>query len=209
MNKITSLLNSLSSIVTEQKRIKMKQIIIKITQLLTLLLSWLTISPLFVYLAKKWKLIGKKVRMLLLLISPLMLIGYFILFLLALQEYYDYRRKYRFANNETIERITGVAFPELSIIDYEKGEAGFTGDYNDMLTLEMENDLSESTYHYLDSVISAGDTNWGKHNDVYRYSIMWGNGLPAPKGENEEDDMTFSLSFKAGSKIVTLNYGAW
>ena len=187
----------------------MKQIIIKITQWLTLLLSWLTISPLFVYLAKKWKLIGKKVRMLLLLISPLMLIGYFILFLLALQEYYDYRRKYRFANNEVIERITGVSFPELSIIDYEKGNAGFLGDYNDVLTLEMENDLNESAYHYLDSVINAGDTNWSKHNDVYRYSIMWGNGLPAPKGENEEEDMTFSLSFKAGSKKVTLNYGAW
>ena len=102
-----------------------------------------------------------------------------------------------------------MSFPKLSIIDYEKGEAGFLGDYDDMLTLEMENDLSESTYHYLDSVISAGDTNWSKHNDVYRYSIMWGNGLPAPEGENDEDDMTFSLSFKAGSKIVTLNYGAW
>ena len=187
----------------------MKQIIIKIIQWLTLLLSWLTISPLFVYLAKKWKLIGKKVRILLLLISPLMLIGYFILFLLASQEYYDYRRKYRFANNETIERITGVAFPELSIIDYEKGNAGFLGDYNDVLTLEMENDLNESAYHYLDSVINAGDTNWSKHNDVYRYSIMWGNGLPAPEGENEEEDIMFSLSFKAGSKIINLSHGSW
>ena len=187
----------------------MKQIITKITQWLALLLSWLTISPLFVYLANKWKLIGKKVRILLLLISPLMLIVYFIIFLLALQGYFDYQRKYRFADNEVIERITGVTFPEVDIIDYEKGEAGFTGDYNDMLTLEMENDLSESTYHYLDSVISEGNTNWSKHNDEYRYSTMWGNGLPAPKGENEEDDMTFSLSFKAGSKIVTLNYGAW
>ena len=209
MNKIASLLNSLSSIVTDQKRIKMKQIIIKITQWLTLLLSWLTISPLFVYLAKKWKLIGKKVRILLLLISPLMLIGYFILFLLALQEYYDYRRKYRFANNETIERITGVAFPELSIIDYEKGEAGFTGDYNDMLTLEMENNLSESTYHYLDSVISVGNTNWHKRNDEYIYCTVWGNGLPAPEGENEEEDIMFSLSFKKGNKIIKLSYGYW
>ena len=187
----------------------MKQIIIKITQWLTLLLSWLTISPLFVYLAKKWKLIGKKVRMLLLLISPLMLIGYFILFLLALQEYYDYRRKYRFANNETIERITGVAFPELSIIDYEKGEAGFLGDYNDMLTLEMKYDLSESTYHYLDSVISVGNTKWHKRNDEYIYCTVWGNGLPAPEEENEEEDIMFSLSFKAGSKIINLSHGAW
>ena len=187
----------------------MKQIIIKITQWLTLLLSWLTISPLFVYLAKKWKLIGRKVRILLLLISPLMLIGYFILFLLALQVYDDYRRKYKFANNEAIERITGVTFPELDIIDYKKDNRGFLGDYKDRLTLEMEDDLSESTYHYLDSVISVGNTNWSKHNDVYRYSIMWGNGLPAPEGENEEEDMTFSLSFKARSKIINLSHGSW
>ena len=147
--------------------------------------------------------------MLLLLISPLMLIVYAVAVLFIIQGYNNYRIKHHFASNEVIERITGVAFPELSIIDYEKGEAGFLGDYDDMLTLEMENDLSESTYHYLDSVISAGDTNWSKHNDVYRYSIMWGNGLPAPKGEDEEEDMMFSLSFKVGSKKVTLNYGAW
>ncbi len=187
----------------------MKILLTRIIQWLTLLLSWLTLSPFFFYLARKWQLIGKKVRMLLLLISPLMLIVYVVAVLSILQGYDGYKRKHHFASNEVIERITGVAFPELSIIDYEKGEAGFLGDYNDMLTLEMKNDLSESTYHYLDSVISAGDTNWSKHNDVYRYSIMWGNGLPAPKGENEEEDMTFSLSFKAGSKKVTLNYGAW
>ena len=187
----------------------MKTLLVRTIQWLTLLLSWLTLSPLFFYLARKWQLIGKKVRMMLLLISPLMLIVYVVAVLFILQGYDGYKRKHHFANNEVIERITGVSFPKLSIIDYEKGGAGFLGDYNDRLTLEMEHDLSESTYHYLDSVISAGDTNWGKHNDVYRYSIMWGNGLPAPKGENEEDDMTFSLSFKAGSKIVTLNYGAW
>ena len=187
----------------------MKQIIIKITQWLTLLLSWLIIPPLFVYLANKWELIGKKVRILLLLISPLMLIGYFILFLLALQEYYDYQRKYRFANNETIERITGVAFPELDIVEYKKNNRGFLGDYNDKLTLEMEDELSESTYHYLDSIINAGNTQWFKHDDEYSYSIMWGNGLPAPKGESEEDDGMFSLSFKKGSKIINLSHGSW
>ena len=187
----------------------MKTLLVRTIQWLTLLLSWLTLSPIFFYLARKWQLIGKKVRMLLLLISPLMLIGYFILFLLALQEYYDYQRKYRFANNETIERITGVSFPKLSIIDYEKGDAGFLGDYNDMLTLEMKYDLSESTYHYLDSVISVGNTKWHKRNDEYIYCTVWGNGLPAPEGENEEEDIMFSLSFKAGSKIINLSHGAW
>lgn len=73
----------------------------------------------------------------------------------------------------------------------------------------MKNDLSESTYHYLDNVISAGNTEWSKHDDEYSYSIMWGNGLPAPKGENEEEGKMLSLSFKKGSKIVTLYSGSW
>ena len=187
----------------------MKTLLVRTIQWLTLLLSWLTLSPIFFYLARKWQLIGKKVRMLLLLISPLMLIVYAVAVIFILQGYNDYKRKHYFASNEVIERITGVAFPELSIIDYEKGEAGFTGDYNDMLTLEMENDLSESTYHYLDSVISVGNTNWHKRNDEYIYGTVWGNGLPAPEGENEEEDIMFSLSFKAGSKIINLSHGSW
>lgn len=187
----------------------MKQIIIKITQWLTLLLSWLTISPLFIYLASRWKLISKKVRILLLFISPLMLIVYFIIFLLALQGYDDYERKYKFANNEAIERITGVAFPELDIVEYKKDNRGFLGDYSDKLILEMEEELNETTYHYLDSIIMSGDTGWSKRDDEYSYSIMWGNGLPAPKGESEEDDGMFSLSFKKGSKIINLSHGSW
>ena len=184
----------------------MKQVIIRIIQWLTLLLSWLTISPLFVYLASRWKLIGKRVRILLFLISPLMLIIYFSS---ALIGYYDYHRKYHFADNEVIERITGVAFPEVNIIDYEKGRPSFMGDYSDKLTLEMEHELSESSYHYLDSIINSGNTQWSKRDDRYSYSIMWGNGLPAPKGESEEDDGFFSLSFKKGSKIINLSHGSW
>ena len=190
-------------------RMNMKQIIIKITQWITLILIWLIISPLFVYLAKRWNLIGKKIRILLLLISPLMLIVYFILFLLGLQGYDDYQRKYKFANNEAIERITDVAFPEVDIVEYKKDNRGFLGDYNDKLTLEMEDELSESTYHYLDSIIKSGNTKWLKHGDEYSYSIMWGNGLPAPKGESEEDDGMFSLSLKKGSKIINLSHGSW
>lgn len=187
----------------------MTALLVKILQWLILLLSWLTISPLFIYLARKWLLIGKKVRILLLLISPLMLIVYFIIFLLALQEYDDYQRKYKFANNEAIERITGVAFPELDIVEYKKDNRGFLGDYNDKLILEMEEELSEATYHYLDSIIKSGNTKWFKHDDEYSYSIMWGNGLPAPKGEREDDDGMFSLSFKKGSKIINLSHGSW
>ena len=186
----------------------MKQIIIKITRWLTLLLSWFIISPLFVYLAGRWKLIGKKMGLFLLLISPFMLVVYLIIALFIMQGYFDYQRKYRFADNDVIERITGIPFPELDIIEYEKSSMSFHGDYNDCLKLQMENDLDGSTYLYLDSIINNGDTGWSKRNDEYSYSIMWGNGFPAPQGEDEEEDMTFSLSMKKGSKIVSLEYGS-
>ena len=187
----------------------MKTLLVKITQWLTLLLSWLTVVPLFLYLARKWQFIGKRLRILLFLISPFMMIAYVVAALFILQGYNNHKTKHYFANNEVIERITGVAFPELNILDYQKGRRNFLGDYNDTLILEMEYDLSKSIYHYLDSLISTGNTNWSRSNDKYNYSIMWGNGLPAPKGENNEDDVTFSLSFKTGSNIVTINYGAW
>lgn len=87
-----------------------------------------------------------------------------------------------------IERITGVAFPELEIIDYKKGETGFMGDYNDELTLEMEEELSESTYHYLDSIISFSNTKWSKYDDgYYRFSTIWGGSIPAPDGVSGEN----------------------
>ena len=38
---------------------------------------------------------------------------------------------------------------------------------------------------------------------------MWGNGLPAPKGENEEEDMYFSLSVEKESKFINIKYGTW
>jgi hypothetical protein len=71
----------------------MSTLLVKVAQWLTLLLSWLMLSPLFFYLARKWQLIGKKVRVLLLLISPLMLIVYAVIVLFILQGYGDYKRK--------------------------------------------------------------------------------------------------------------------
>ena len=186
----------------------MKQFLIKITKFLLLFLSWLTLSPLFLYLASNWKLIGKKVRILLFVISPLMLIIYLVVTIVVYMAYDDYNRKHRFADNDVIERITGVRFPEVSIIDYQKGGTGFTMDYSDELTLEMEKVPNERTYQLLDSLITSGAENWDKENNTYSFETMWGNGIPAPEGENEED-IFFSLIVEKGSKTMTINYGTW
>lgn len=99
----------------------MKNILFKILQWIISLISWLTLSPLFYYLTWKWKLIGKKLRVTLLLISPIFLMIYIVLFVLGLYAYDSYQRKYRFTNKDTIEKITGVKYPNFKIVEYTKG----------------------------------------------------------------------------------------
>ena len=188
---------------------EMKNIFIKLFRAITLILTWATLSPVFVYLAKRWGSIGKKLRTFLLLISPFMIVVY-ILFCFAISGVYgSYHRKHRFADSQAIERVTGVRFPQLKLVDYDKGGSSFTGDFNDCLTLEMQDELSEATYNLLDSLICSGNKEWKKRDGEYNFSIMWGNGMPAPEGEDDDEDIAFSLSFKEGSRTVVINYGYW
>lgn len=180
-----------------------------ILQWIASFISWLTISPLFFYITKRWNLIGKKIRVLLLLISPLFLIFYAILCFYGFNIYYDYHRKYRFTNTETIEKITGIDYPDFNIVKYNKDKSSFLGDYNDQLIIEFEKIPSDRFYQQIDSLVATEDSGWSKHDNTYSYSKMWGNGLPAPEGEDDEEDMSFSISFDKGSKQAILRYGAW
>jgi hypothetical protein len=38
---------------------------------------------------------------------------------------------------------------------------------------------------------------------------MWGNGLPAPEGEDYEEDMSLSVTIKKGEKRAKISFGAW
>ena len=187
----------------------MKNILFKILQWIISLISWLTLSPLFYYLTWKWKLIGKKLRVTLLLISPIFLMIYIVLFVLGLYAYDSYQRKYRFTNKDTIEKITGVKYPNFKIVEYTKGRTSFQGDYNDQLIIEFKEAPSAAFYQKLDSLIAVEQSDWSKRDNVYSYSKMWGNGLPAPKGEDNEEDMTFSIEFEKGSKKAIIGYGTW
>ena len=62
-----------------------------------------------------------------------------------------------YEDSERLKRITGVAFPEFALVEYKKGETNWMGDYEDTFILEMDEELSEATYHHLDSVIECGD----------------------------------------------------
>lgn len=186
-----------------------RRTIIKILQWIASFISWLTISPLFFYITKRWNLIGKKIRVVLLLISPLFLIVYAIIFFYSLDAYNSYHRKYRFTDTETLEKITGIDYPDFKIVEYKKDKSSFLGDYNDILIIEFEEIPSEEFYTRIDSLIATEDSEWFKHENTYSYSKMWGNGLPAPRREEDDEDMSFSISFDKGSKQATLRYGAW
>lgn len=183
--------------------------LIKLCQWIISLLSWFTISPLFYYLANKWGLIGKKFRIGLLAISPMFLILYAIIFLGGLDTYYNYHRKHRFDNKEVLERITGVTYPDFKVIEYTKGRTSFLGDYNDQLLIEFKELPSTAFYQDLDSLITTGNSGWFIFDNAYSYGQTWGNGFPAPNGEDDEEDMTFSIRLDKGSRQATINYGAW
>lgn len=188
----------------------MKRILIKLFQWVISLLCWLTISPIFYYLTDKWKLIGKKFRIGLLAISPMFLILYSIICFWGLDFYFGYQRKHRFDDKETLERITGVTYPDFKVIEYTKdSETSFLGDYNDRLLIEFKELPSATFYQYLDSLIATGDSDWSIVDDAYSYRKSWGNGLPAPNGEDDKEDMMFSISLSKGSRQATINYGVW
>lgn len=195
----------------------MKQLFVKIIACLEFLFEWLTLSPLLKYLKCKQKGAGWINKILLklveVLIKVLVYILYFIICVTLIKCCVDYNRKYMFADNDAIEEIVGMPFPELEIISYKKGETNFRGEYDDRLTLKMKEGLSESIYCRLDSIICNRDDNdlggWTKYNDEYTFSTIWGGCIPAPDVRGVSDDMSFSLSFEKGSNIVILKYGTF
>ena len=169
-------------------------------------LCWLTISPLYYYLSGKWGL--KRGRLFLMLVSPLFLILYFIVLVWGYITYMNYQSKYYFTDEDRIERITGVRLPKMNIIEYHQGERSII-DYSDRLVVKFEEDISDQTYHTLDSLIATNKMNWRKKGNAYVFTAMWGNGMPAPKGEDEEEDRTFSITIEKGNNKATIYSGMW
>lgn len=114
-----------------------------------------------------------------------------------------------YAEKERLQRITGVVFPDFTVVDYKRGERSFQGDYTDEVTIEFKATPSDEFYQTIDSLINMPNSDWSKKEQHYSYGRIWGNGLPAPEGEDDEEDMTFNISFEKGSKQATLTYGAW
>ena len=78
----------------------------KLVQWIIILICWFTLSPLFYYLAKKWKLLKALWRAILLLISPLFWFLYAILFIVSVYLADDMQRRFQFMDHEEIAEIT-------------------------------------------------------------------------------------------------------
>ena len=181
-----------------------------------LVLAWLLFSPVFYWLAGKWGMVSKVKRIWLSILSPNMIILFWLLILLIvlfvayMVMLYNSRDMVQiYEDTERLERITGVAFPEFKLVEYEKGKSNFLGDYEDKFILEMKEELLEATYHHLDSIIECGDAHWGKDGERYWYRNIWGNGEPIPEGEDPIYDRFISINLEKGSRIVDLSWGIW
>ena len=146
----------------------------------------------------------------------LVTIGLLLVLILAVYAYFEWKEYYA-SSSLRVERITGVKVPAYKIVEYNKGRRGFNGDYNDSYVIEFESMPSDDLFDEIDKKIAEDRMKqedyrcigWTKNDNVYSFSAMWGNGIPAPEGESEGDDGTFSISITRGSKIGEMHSGAW
>ena len=110
---------------------------------------------------------------------------------------------------ERIERVTGVKLPSYKIIESHNGNRAFTGDHENSYEIEFKTMPSDELFDEIDMMIASGNTGWHKDGNKYSFSVMWGNGLPTPKGENEQIDGTFSITLTRGEKFGSIRSGSW
>ena len=170
-----------------------------------LAVSWLTLSPLMLILDGHWKLLPKWLRIVLFVMSPMMLIVVAVAAFWGYSYYSEYYFQHHFVKRRVIENITGVRFPNYKVVN--QGETwrcfGIVPDHSYDFTLEFRRMPDEAFYKELDDHFDCFEP--GK----YSYSAIWGNGLEAPKGESDDDDINFSIDIERGSKTFHIMVGEW
>ena len=119
-------------------------------------------------------------------------------------------RKRRFDDAETLTRVTETYFPKFRVVEfYEDWVLGPNRRFDNELILEFNKLPAEYFYTMIDSLARSTDSGWNAKDDsTYYYSRTWGNGLPAPQGEDDSEDMSLTIQIKRGAKCFYVNYGA-
>lgn len=89
------------------------------------------------------------------------------------------------------------------IVSYKPGRRSFLGCDNETVARIG----SQPDYEKLDSLVSIGK--WSKNENGYYFTTIWGNGLPAPPGEREEEDRMFSIWIHFNSDTIIIDSGRW
>ena len=170
-----------------------------------LFLSWLTLSPLLLILDGRWKLLPKWLRIVLFVLSPLMLMVMAVASIFGYMYYSEYHMQHHFVRRRVVENITGVRLPRYKVID-RGGEDSRVRRFPDRtydFTLEFKEMPDEDFYKKLSEHFDCFEP--GK----YSYSAIWGNGLEAPKGESDKDDIGFSIDIERDSNTCHVRVWTW
>ena len=177
----------------------------KLVQWIIILICWLTLSPLFYYLAKKWKLLRTLWRAILLLISPLFWFLYAILFIVSVYLADNIQRRFQFMDHEEIAEITKSPFPSYKVLYHHSGTSNFLGDHTDSKDFMFYRLPSDSFYHAIDSLTLIKDSGWSKDaNNKYTYQMVW-DAKDSPNG----DDLFLTIEIEKGSRFGHMRFGAW
>ena len=172
---------------------------------IVLIASWLTLSPLLLILDGRWKLLPKWLRIVLFLLSPMIIVVLALVVLWGIDYYPKYYMQHHFVKRRVVENITGVRLPEYKVVERGDGWNCF-GRYPEHaydFTLEFRKIPDDAFYETLDEHFDCFEA--GK----YSYSAIWGNGLEAPKGESDKDDISFSIDIERGSKTFHIRVVEW
>ena len=132
-----------------------------------------------------------------------------ILFVIIAGVYVYYENIWEKWPTARIERITGIRVPSYKVIEYNQGRKYFNGDYKDSYIIEFKTMPSDELFDEIDRLIATGNTGWRRDSSTYSFSVVWGNGLPTPKGESKEDDGMFNITITRGERIGIIEDGAW
>lgn len=170
-----------------------------------LTVSWLTLSPLLLILDGRWMLLPKWLRIVLFVVSPMMLVVMAVAALWGYGYYSEHYMQHHFVRRRVVENITGVKFPKYKVLNQGEEWECFSRspEHTYDFTLEFKKMPDEDFYEKLDEHFDCLEV--GK----YSYSAIWGNGIEAPKGESDDDDISFSVDIERGSKTFQIRVGRW
>ena len=172
---------------------------------IVLFLSWLTLSPFLLILDGRWELLPKWLRILLFVLSPMMLVVIAVAAFWGYDYYLEYYMHHHFVRRRVVENITGVKFPNYKVLNRGEEWKCFSRspEHTYDFTLEFKKMPDEDFYKKL-----------AEHFDCFEqgkcsYSAIWGNGIEAPKGESDKDDISFSIDIERASKTFHIRVGEW